>query len=461
MKATIFGAGNIGRGLVGAVLSDAGYELTFVDANRDLVDRLSDAGQYELITSTSRETIPVGAVVNASDEASVVAAVATSDIVATAVGPPILKIVAGPIAAGLKRSNDRATNVIACENVHPNSSALRAHVVDTGQAGDLSGVGFPDVVVDRIVPGDPGSLDVTAEPAYEFVIDQTNWSGTTPNITGITFTRDLSAYKLRKLWLVNGLHSITAWMGIQSDHGLIDRAIADPAILTAVESAAATMVQCLIESTDEFAAEDLNQYAINTIQRFANPDLGDETARVARNPLLKMARGERLMGPAAIADERGLDLDGLAAGIAAVIGLRDPSVPGAEAWADELESLGWKQFLIDRSGADPDGRLIGEVASALATRQKKKGTNMVTEEIVIENPAGLHARPAAQIVEQAKGLDATIQITKNNKVANANSIMSVLALGANTGDTVTVTAEGGDAASAVAAMREIMTAEEQ
>ena len=85
---------------------------------------------------------------------------------------------------------------------------------------------------------------------------------------------------------------------------------------------------------------------------------------------------------------------------------------------------------------------------------------MLTEEVLIENPAGLHARPAAEIVEQTKVIDAAVHIKKGDKVADAKSIMSVLALGANTGDTVTIVAEGRDAQTAVEALRAIMTAAE-
>lgn len=85
---------------------------------------------------------------------------------------------------------------------------------------------------------------------------------------------------------------------------------------------------------------------------------------------------------------------------------------------------------------------------------------MITEEIVITNPAGLHARPAAEIVEAAKSSPAEIRIHKGDKAANAKSIMSVLALGANTGDTVQLTVEGEGADDIAAALRRIMQSEE-
>ena len=63
-------------------------------------------------------------------------------------------------------------------------------------------------------------------------------------------------------------------------------------------------------------------------------------------------------------------------------------------------------------------------------------------------------------MEAAKTSPADVRIHKGDKAANAKSIMSVLALGANTGDTVKLTVEGEGADDIVAALRSIMQSEE-
>ncbi len=63
--------------------------------------------------------------------------------------------------------------------------------------------------------------------------------------------------------------------------------------------------------------------------------------------------------------------------------------------------------------------------------------------ITIANDAGLHARPATQIVELVKGFDGAVTVSKGDKTVKAGSIMGVLSLGAVNGDEVTFSVDGG------------------
>jgi multiphosphoryl transfer protein len=77
----------------------------------------------------------------------------------------------------------------------------------------------------------------------------------------------------------------------------------------------------------------------------------------------------------------------------------------------------------------------------------------------IANPHGLHARPAAQIVERVMELDADATIAARERRANAFSITQLIALGVSVGDEVTVSARGPDAAAAIAAVLSVLLAE--
>lgn len=74
---------------------------------------------------------------------------------------------------------------------------------------------------------------------------------------------------------------------------------------------------------------------------------------------------------------------------------------------------------------------------------------------VISDPVGIHARPAGLLAKQAKTLDSTITITKDDgKSAVATKLMAVMGLGIKGGSTITITVESGNEESNAATMEQ-------
>ena len=167
-----------------------------------------------------------------------------------------------------------------------------------------------------------------------------------------------------------------------------------------------------------------------------------------------------MLAPALAAAELGLDTSPFADVIAHALTLNDPDIEGVAELQAELSARGTDEFLAEHCGVAPNTRLYEQIQARIDELKTRRGISLITEEIVITNPAGLHARPAAEIVEAAKTAAADVHIHKGDKAANAKSIMSVLALGANTGDTVRLTVDGEGADDVVEALRRIMQSEE-
>ncbi len=72
--------------------------------------------------------------------------------------------------------------------------------------------------------------------------------------------------------------------------------------------------------------------------------------------------------------------------------------------------------------------------------------------VTVQNPLGLHARPASQLVKLALTFDAEIILEKNGEVVNARSLMGILMLSAGCGTELKITATGDDGRSALEAM---------
>jgi phosphocarrier protein len=77
---------------------------------------------------------------------------------------------------------------------------------------------------------------------------------------------------------------------------------------------------------------------------------------------------------------------------------------------------------------------------------------MPERSVRIVNEAGIHARPAAEIVKTAARFRSEITIIKDGLDVNAKSIMGVMMLAAECGSTVLLRAEGDDAEEAIAAI---------
>lgn len=77
---------------------------------------------------------------------------------------------------------------------------------------------------------------------------------------------------------------------------------------------------------------------------------------------------------------------------------------------------------------------------------------MVEREITIMNKLGLHARPAAQLVQNASKFESEIKLKRHNLEVNAKSIMGVMMLAAELGSKITIMAEGPDEKEAVEAI---------
>lgn len=82
---------------------------------------------------------------------------------------------------------------------------------------------------------------------------------------------------------------------------------------------------------------------------------------------------------------------------------------------------------------------------------------MIEREVRVTNRAGIHARPAAMIVQTASRYDSQIMLGKDSEEINAKSIMGIITLGAGYDTVLTLTVEGPDeqeAADAVATLFE-------
>ena len=377
MKAVHFGAGNIGRGFVGLILHNAGYEVVFADVNAELIDALAASSSYlvrEVGAGASTSTVDNYRALNsATHEADVIAEIATADIVTTAVGPNILRFVAPVIAAALAKRDPSLAPlaVMACENAINATDLLKSEVVASlADDADLTRAVFANTAVDRIVPGQPegAGLDVTVEAFFEWAVEEPPFGGHPPVIPEAHFVDDLAPYIERKLFTVNTGHATTAYHGFLAGASSISEAIGMPAVVAEVR-AVLEETKSLLVAKHRFDPAVQQEYIDKNLVRFANDELTDTVERVGRQPLRKLSRNERFVGPAAELAERGMSSAALVRTMGAALRFDVPDDPQSVELDGLLRSLSANDFVTQVTGLEPSHPLYAAVLGVVQKEQ--------------------------------------------------------------------------------------------
>ena len=352
MQALHFGAGNIGRGFIGKLLADSGVQVIFADVNDTVIDLLKSQGSYNVkIVGDSVNTVEkvsnVSAV-NSKDENALIALFNEVDLVTTAVGPNVLKIISATVAKGLTArfaaGNHKPLNIIACENMVRGTTFLKeqvfAHLSPEQQAYAEQCVGFVDSAVDRIVPpvqtDERDPLLVTVEEFSEWIVDQTQFKGDIPKINGMELTDNLMAFVERKLFTLNTGHAVTAYYGKAKGYQWVKESIEDENVKAFVKAVMQESGAVLIKRYG-FDPQAHAAYIEKILKRFANPYLADDVDRVGREPLRKLSYNDRLIKPLRGTLEYGLPNDNLIRAVAVALSYRNAKDPQALELAQALQ----------------------------------------------------------------------------------------------------------------------------
>ncbi len=373
MKQAIqIGAGNIGRGFIGALLSQAGWHVTFADVVEPIIEALNRGHGYtvHILDSDPGEIAidHVDGVISTSPEFA--QRVAQCDLITTAVGPNVLPVIAKSIAAGIQArkaaGNTAPMNVVCCENGLRTTTRLKnevlKHLSEEETAFLEASVGFADCAVDRICPKPnfENILDAAVERYCEWDVEAAAWKGEKPDIPGLTFADNLMAYLERKLFTLNSGHAICAYLGYLKGYQTIKESVADPAIGAIVHAAISESGEGLIREFG-FDPDVHHAYVEKIFARYQNPYLEDEVLRVGREPIRKLEAGDRLIKPLVTTASYGLPVDHLIFGAAAALRFDCPDDPQSAEIQKKLRAEGPAAALTAFSGLTAENPLTGRI----------------------------------------------------------------------------------------------------
>lgn len=374
--AVVFGAGNVGRGLLGQVFSQAGLEVVFVDITPELIDALNADGSYLHLTvdNESRTEQVIGPVraVRADDPTAVREVLANATLAATCVGVRALPAVCAALAPALlarAQGGGAPLNLLLAENLHEAPAKVRELLVQAEPALadliDAGRVGLIATSIGRMIPAPRpevralGAATIEVEPYCFLPIDAQALRGDFPSIPRVIADPSVpfDYYSDRKLFVHNMGHALCAYLGRLHGDDQIWQSIRRPEVRALVRGA-------MVESAGAVAAcydqplGPLLDHVDDLIYRFGNRALGDTVERVGRDPRRKLAAGDRLLGAHQLCLAQGIDPRYVRVGIAAGL---------TQLMVDEgLDHAGAEAFLVEQGISDPaELALVAEYGSSL------------------------------------------------------------------------------------------------
>ena len=243
---------------------------------------------------------------------------------------------AGLVVEALRRRREAGIapfTVLSCDNLPHNGEVTAKVFGDFAEAVDAGlgrwvreSVAFPGTMIDRIVPattdadraevaallGLEDAWPVMAEPFLQWVIED-KFTGPRPRfeLGGAEFVSDVAPYERMKLRMLNGTHSMMAYLGYLAGHEFIAQVIGTEAFRRFVGNAFAEE----IAPTLGMPSAQTDVYAAKLLERYSNTALRHRTYQIAMDGSQKLP--QRLLGTIADRIKAGAPFERLGLGVAA------------------------------------------------------------------------------------------------------------------------------------------------
>lgn len=386
-KAVMIGAGQIGRGFIGMLLEKAGFHVVFADINMDVINDINTRHEYtvHLVDTECEDTVVRNISAVNSLSADLIDHYSDCNLICTSVGLTAFPYIAPALAAGIEKrmqtGNRESLNIIGCENGIHATSKLKQQVYQLLSQEAIAYadrcIGFPDCAVDRIIPPVSGlsAAEVVVEKYHEWDVDKFGFKGKIPVIPGMNVVDNLSAYVERKLFTLNGPNAVTGCLGYLKGIQTIRESLADNEIFEVVWG---MMEECsqMLEKRHGFATEEMLEYRIKLMERFKNPFIVDPVTRVAREPVRKLAKDDRIILPLTFAHEFNIDTPHYYTGIAAVLLYDNPEDAQSANIRSMIREKGAAVALEELTGISTDSDVSTMILSEYYGLEKRLGVSI-------------------------------------------------------------------------------------
>lgn len=200
-------------------------------------------------------------------------------------------------------------SVLSCDNVHGNGHVARTALVSFARLRDDAlanwierHVAFPNSMVDRITPqttdaertlvarefGVADRWPVVTEPFRQWVLEDV-FSDGRPALedVGVQLVADVLPYETMKMRLLNASHAAMGYLGYLAGYRTVDAVMADQVFRTFIRRQMGEEIAPLLAPVPGI---DLDTYQQTLIERFSNPKIGDQLARICMDGSAKVPK---------------------------------------------------------------------------------------------------------------------------------------------------------------------------
>ena len=363
-KIVIWGAGRIGRGFIADLFFQAGYQVTFIDQSVKLVDGLNQNGKYSVILADEKEERKVHIItgyqaITTEQVALIQKVIDETDLIAVAVYPEIYPAAAAAIASFIikrrvTRGND-PIDILLCTNlIHAGPKFqrfLQDAIKDATHLDFLkTRVGLVESLVIRICP-DPSPKEVATDPfvvltnGYPILpVERIAFKASIPEVSTLRLVEDMRAEEMRKIYTYNMCHAVLSYLGNLRGYKYLVECLADEDIKK-IALGALQEVSIALQKEYSFSPAEMQIWIDGVINQTNNPAVGDTILRSAADPLRKLNKDDRLIGPALLCIRNGVIPTHLTYAIGAALNYYDINDNASIKLSEIIKSEGIRQAI--------------------------------------------------------------------------------------------------------------------
>ncbi|PAK21462.1 mannitol-1-phosphate 5-dehydrogenase [Mycoplasmopsis agassizii] len=294
IKALHFGAGNIGKALIGELYFKNNFDFTLVDSNQEVISKLNSQKKYLIKYLDTNQIFEITNFDSlwSNEKSELIKKLRAAHFISTSIGSNNLKYLLEIFEQAFKNFElDHEIAIIFFENGYRISSKFKS-LIETKFINNK--LVFIDTVVDRIVPVQNSNDNyLLCESFYEITIDKTQYKSSLTKINFVDYSDDLDSYINRKIILVNGSHTLVGLLGNKQSLKYIDETLKVEDNLVLLDEFHNQAIESLLKSFPKFKKDELKNYANIFLKRINVAELYDTNNRVIRNPITKISPGER------------------------------------------------------------------------------------------------------------------------------------------------------------------------